>query len=582
MHPHPLSQMCTSNGQPNVSNVHETAAENDGKPKAHSALYALQLRAFINAAEDVDVDPDTIEDLLDGLEDGDGEEEVYESDVDEDLDLESLALPAHEQHSVIEESGDLDDLEMETEVIERLKREADGAWPKEEIRKMMHHLKERGMSSFVREYVITQNIPIVKLLFAFGISLCPELRTKQPQTMLYFLRVAMSKELHLREKLPQYNTVADAVSLIQASKRVVVLTGAGISVSCGIPDFRSHNGLYAMLKERGTYDLDDPQQMFDIHYFRETPAVFYSFASQIYPSNFTPSPCHRFIKVIEDRGKLLRNYTQNIDTLETLTGITRVLQCHGSFATATCIQCRRRIPGTEIEKDIMEHRVPFCTVCMEAKKEAEEVRLAAFKKKAKKRGRKEWEEGSDEEEEAIPVGVMKPDITFFGEKLADDFEHSLEDDRDKVDLLIVIGTSLKVSPVSEILSHLPHSVPQILINKTPVRHINPDIVLLGNADDIVQHLCEQLAWELPPPVGKRLEVPSSARPAKRTSGEMMGKTEPVRVAKSHVWLFEGAEGGKWVRDIEERFLQENVKSESRTMQGRVPNEGPEAKKSRTG
>jgi NAD-dependent histone deacetylase SIR2 len=121
----------------------------------------------------------------------------------------------------------------------------------------------------------------------------------------------------------------------------------------------------------------------------------------------------------------------------------------------------------------MEHRVPFCTVCLEAKKEAEEIRQAAFKKRAKRRGRKEWEEGSDEEEEAMPVGVMKvcffpvvlfmralndasaqPDITFFGEKLADDFEHALEDDRDKVDLLIVIGTSLKVSPVSEILCKL--------------------------------------------------------------------------------------------------------------------------------
>lgn len=582
MHLHPHSQMCTLNEQPNVPNVHETATENNGKPKAYSALYALQLRAFIDAAEDVDVDPDTIEDLLEGLEDGDGEEEVQESDLDEDLDSDSLTLPAHEQHSAIEESGNLDDLEVETEVIERLKREADEAWSKEDIRKMMHHLKERGMSSFVREYVITQNIPIVKLLFAFGISLCPELRNKQPQTMLYFLRVAMSKELHLREKLPQYNTVADAISLIQASKRVVVLTGAGISVSCGIPDFRSHNGLYATLKAQGTYDLDDPQQMFDIHYFRENPAVFYSFASQIYPSNFIPSPCHRFIKVMEDRGKLLRNYTQNIDTLETLTGITRVLQCHGSFATATCIQCRRRIPGTDIEKDIMERRVPFCTVCMQAKREAEEVRQAAFKKKAKKRGRKEWEEGSDEEDEAIPVGVMKPDITFFGEKLADDFENALDDDRDKVDLLIVIGTSLKVSPVSEILSHLPHSVPQILINKTPVRHINPDIVLLGNADDIVQHLCEQLSWELPPPVKKRLEAPSLARPAKRTSGEMMGKTEPIRVAKSHVWLFEGAEGGKWVRDIEEKFSEENSVSNSRAMQGRVPNEGPEAKKARSG
>jgi NAD-dependent histone deacetylase SIR2 len=241
---------------------------------SNGQLYALQLRAFINAAEDVDVDPDTIEDLLEDLEDGDGEEEIQESDLDEDLDPEILALSAHEQYNVVEESGDLDDLKVETEVIERLKREADEAWSKEDTRKMMHHLKERGMSSFVREYVITQNIPIVKLLFAFGIPLCPELRNKQPQTMLYFLRVAMSKELHLREKLPQFNTLADAVSLIQASKRVVVLTGAGISVSCGIPDFRSHNGLYATLKERGIYDLDDPQQMFDIHYFRDNPAVF--------------------------------------------------------------------------------------------------------------------------------------------------------------------------------------------------------------------------------------------------------------------------------------------------------------------
>jgi NAD-dependent histone deacetylase SIR2 len=115
--------MRTSNGQPNVSNVHETAAENNRKPKEYSALYALQLRAFINAAEDVDVDPDTIEDLLEDLEDGDGEEEIQESDLDEDLDPEILALSAHEQYNVVEESGDLDDLKVETEVIERLKRE---------------------------------------------------------------------------------------------------------------------------------------------------------------------------------------------------------------------------------------------------------------------------------------------------------------------------------------------------------------------------------------------------------------------------------------------------------------------------
>ena len=51
-----------------------------------------------------------------------------------------------------------------------------------------------------------------------------------------------------------------------------------VSVSCGIPDFRSENGIYSRLSE---FDLDDPQDMFDINYFRDCPEVFYSFAKVI-------------------------------------------------------------------------------------------------------------------------------------------------------------------------------------------------------------------------------------------------------------------------------------------------------------
>jgi len=69
-----------------------------------------------------------------------------------------------------------------------------------------------------------------------------------------------------KEEVGNYNTLQDAVNLIASSRRILVLTGAGISVSCGIPDFRSRNGLYATLKEKGEHDLDDPQQMFDISY----------------------------------------------------------------------------------------------------------------------------------------------------------------------------------------------------------------------------------------------------------------------------------------------------------------------------
>lgn len=118
------------------------------------------------------------------------------------------------------------------------------------------------------------------------------------------------------------------MDLLKKSKRIMVLTGAGVSVSCGIPDFRSKDGIYSRLSE---FELDDPQQMFDLDFFRERPEIFYSFAREIFPSNFTPSPSHYFIKMLEDHGKLLRNYTQNIDTLEQKAGIHSVLQCHGMF-----------------------------------------------------------------------------------------------------------------------------------------------------------------------------------------------------------------------------------------------------------
>jgi len=311
----------------------------------------------------------------------------------------------------------------------------------------------QGMASFISEYVVTHAIPIPRLLYAFGICLCPELRGKRQKTLLYFLRVALSRELQSRERLQHLNHIDDVVSLIQNRKRILILTGAGISVSCGIPDFRSRNGLYASLQESGAYELDDPQQMFDINYFRENPSVFYSFASKIYPSNFIPSPCHRFIKAVEDRGKLLRNYTQNIDTLETLTGVKRVLQCHGSFATASCLNCKLRVPGVDIEDDILNQRVPLCKVCSAV---APTVAASKGTSKSKRHQKSGWDsdESDEPDQPAFPPWIMKPDITFFGEKLSDEFDHSLLADRQEIDLLIIIGTSLKVSPVSDIIGLL--------------------------------------------------------------------------------------------------------------------------------
>jgi NAD-dependent SIR2 family protein deacetylase len=134
--------------------------------------------------------------------------------------------------------------------------------------------------------------------------------------------------------------------LLNNCKNILVLSGAGISVNSGIPDFRSKNGIYNRLDE---YDLEDPSEMFDIEFFRYNPVPFYKFAKvmscrilskyflhhlslqEIYPVDPKPSVSHSFINLIEQKGKLLRNYTQNIDNLEKLAGIKNVLQCHGNL-----------------------------------------------------------------------------------------------------------------------------------------------------------------------------------------------------------------------------------------------------------
>lgn len=68
-----------------------------------------------------------------------------------------------------------------------------------------------------------------------------------------------------------------------------------VSVSCGIPDFRSRDGIYSRLAVDFP-DLPDPQAMFDIQYFSQDPRPFFKFAREIYPGQFKPSPCHRYEK----------------------------------------------------------------------------------------------------------------------------------------------------------------------------------------------------------------------------------------------------------------------------------------------
>lgn len=300
----------------------------------------------------------------------------------------------------------------------------------------------------------------------------------------------MLSEPPRRKKLDHVNTIQDVVGLIRKSTRIIVLTGAGVSVSCGIPDFRSRDGVYARLAVDFP-DLPDPQAMFDIHYFRKDPRPFFKFAREIYPGQFQPSPCHKFIKCVERHGKLLKNYTQNIDTLEQVVGIENVVQCHGSFATATCMRCRHKVKADAIKEDIFQQRIPKCLVCPNLDPPASEEQSDQQDPSSR------MIPGSSSSAEELIPGIMKPDIVFFGEGLGDEFHNAVAKDKDQVDLLIMIGSSLKVRPVALIPSSIDPSIPQVLINREPLPHLTPDVELLGDCDGIINQICHMLGqgWE---------------------------------------------------------------------------------------
>lgn len=182
-----------------------------------------------------------------------------------------------------------------------------------------------------------------------------------------------------------------------------------ISTSLGIPDFRSKDtGLYSKLAHLG---LSDPQEVFDINIFREDPSIFFSIAKDILPTEKKYSPTHGFIKLLQDHGKLLTNYTQNIDNIEANAGVLaeKMVQCHGSFANATCVKCNFKVPGDAIFDDIREGKIPECKACIQSI-EQEALKPQGLKRKRSSNGTQKdrKEESSDEEDYEIPTpGVMK-------------------------------------------------------------------------------------------------------------------------------------------------------------------------------
>ncbi|CED84575.1 Sirtuin 5 and related class III sirtuins (SIR2 family) [Phaffia rhodozyma] len=127
------------------------------------------------------------------------------------------------------------------------------------------------------------------------------------------------------EDAPLRRQLSSISTSVAKSKKIVVVSGAGISCSCGIPDFRSQDGLYNLVKTRYPNIVLTGKDLFSSSLFRsaESTSLFYSFIAELKLSidAVEPSKTHLFVKKLDEKGKLMRSYTQNIDGLERRAGL---------------------------------------------------------------------------------------------------------------------------------------------------------------------------------------------------------------------------------------------------------------------
>ena len=195
--------------------------------------------------------------------------------------------------------------------------------------------------------------------------------------------------------------------LYEKAKRIVVLTGAGVSTLSGIPDFRSSDGLYS--KEFGNMRVEE---ILDIEFFKAHPDVFYSWAKEYWyqMDSFEPNIIHRVLAAMEMKGKLTEGiFTQNIDGLRQKAGSKKVYELHGSVRAGYCMNCHSYFDYHYMADFVNRDTVPYCKNC---------------------------------------GGLVKPDIVFYGEPLNNTVLMRAENAFRNADLAIVLGSSLVVNPAA--------------------------------------------------------------------------------------------------------------------------------------
>ena len=192
--------------------------------------------------------------------------------------------------------------------------------------------------------------------------------------------------------------------LLRAADRAVVLTGAGISVPSGIPDFRSPG--------TGLWEDVDPMEVAHIDAWRRDPDRFWGFYGRRFASltDKRPNEAHRALAELERRGLIRAVVTQNIDRLHRLAGTERLIEVHGSIDQSVCLECGGKVSIERVTELLaQDDGAPRCAAC---------------------------------------VAPLKPDVVLFGELLPERALAEAQELAMNADLMLCVGSSLEVYPVA--------------------------------------------------------------------------------------------------------------------------------------
>jgi NAD-dependent deacetylase len=236
--------------------------------------------------------------------------------------------------------------------------------------------------------------------------------------------------------------ITEIADIFLDSNHAVVLTGAGVSTESGIPDFRSPGS--------GLWTVVNPE-LFTIQGFKANPGESYRAGLPFYKmlQAAEPNAAHTVLAELEKRGLVKAIITQNVDSLLQKGGAKRVFEIHGTLSSVSCMHCGEGADLDQVIADVGEGLLPpLCIECGEP---------------------------------------LKPDVVLFGEPLSPDYKQALEEAQ-KADLLLVVGSSMQVSPANQLPSY---SDNLIIINRTPTFYDNQARVVIHESTARVMSLLLQ-------------------------------------------------------------------------------------------